>query len=329
MLRPLAFVTFGLAALYGGYWVVGSRAALSGAEAALAALKSEGRADYSGVELHGFPSRFDVTISDPRLLDPASGATIWSAPFLQVLALSYRPNQVIAVWPHEQSLTLGPAELGLTSEDLRASVALGASLSLPLDHAEVEGHGLTLSAGPELSVHADKLIFATRPSEGPASHQAALVLTGLAPAPALRSRIDPASRLPAVLEELRADATLTFDRPLDRSLTTATPRLTAIRAIDAKGGWGRISLTAQGELAVDANGFAEGRIKISATHWRDLLDLAREAGALSPDMARSLTNGLQAVALASGDPERLELPLIFRDGESFLGPFALGAAPRF
>lgn len=190
-MRWLLWLVAFLAALYGGYWFVGSSAVLKATEATLAQMKADGTADYSKVELHGFPSRFDVTITDPKLVNSRDGLATWSAPFVQVLALSYRPNNVIAVWPNDQTLTLADETLSLKSSSLKASVTVSPTLSLPLDHSEMEGHDLILSRSTdaEPALLADKLIFATRlAADQPASnsHQAALVVTNLTPGP--RSR---------------------------------------------------------------------------------------------------------------------------------------------
>jgi len=327
-MRFLVWLTALAALLYGGYWYVGSRAVLGSAEAALTQLKAEGRGDYSGIELHGFPSRFDVTIKEPRLFG-ANGRMGWQAPFVQVLALSYQPNHVIAVWPHDQTLTLGPERMGLTSSDLRASAAFAASLSLPLQHAEMEGHDLVLSGG-DWSVLATKMILAARQSASqPAGQEVALVLTGLAPGDALRARIDPTGQQPALVDTAELDLTPVFDRPVDRSVLASPLRLTALRTIDGKFHWGQLGLDVQGDLAADAQGFAEGKLSLTARNWRGIYALAQSAGAIPLQIAKPLQNILAALEKGSGEAGVVKLPLRFKAGQTFVGPIALGPAPRF
>jgi len=94
-----------LAALYAGYWVVGSRTVEGQAVSGLDALQSDGwTVAYSDVNTRGFPSRFDTTVTDLDLTAP--DGTRYQAPFVQALALSYRPNEVIAAFPDEQTLTI-------------------------------------------------------------------------------------------------------------------------------------------------------------------------------------------------------------------------------
>lgn len=327
-MRPLIWLTLFLAALYSGYWVVGSRSALAGVEAALAGMKAAGRADHAGVEIHGFPSRFDLTIIAPALAS-AGGEVRWQAEFLQLLALSYRPNRLIAVWPPAQRLSVGPATIAIASEDLRASVTLTPNSELPLDHAELAGRGVELATSPGWSLAADRLMLASRRSGGPQSHEIALVLTALRPGPQVKALLDPEGRLPAALPELRLGAIADLDRPLDRRALTAQPRLRALRAIDGSAAWGEIRLDARGGLTVGADGYATGRIELTARNWRGLLALATATGALTPEASQSLANGFAALAKAGGDENLLTLPLVFKDGMASLGPLALGPAPRF
>lgn len=327
-MRPLLWLTAILAVLYSGYWLVGSRTLLSGTETALSQLKADGRADFTSIGLRGFPSRFDLTISDPELIS-SDGQQGWQAAFVQVFALSYRPNHLIAVWPDEQILTLGGDTLTLRSTDLRASVTLGARLSLPLDHAELEGHGIDLSSRLGWQLLAEKLVFASRQADPEAkSHELALVLTGFAPGNDLRRLIDPEGKLPALAENASATLITDFDRPLDRGIVAAEPRLTALRALDLSFVWGPLSLTAKGDLSVGVDRFPTGRISLTVRGWRDLLSLFVTAGALTPDMARTLENGLAAIETGTGQSAELRLPLTFDRGLMRLGPFLLGPAPR-
>lgn len=327
-MRPLIWLTLILAALYGGYWVMGSRAALNGVEATLAGMKAAGRADYAGVEIHGFPSRFDLTITAPALVS-TDGQVRWQAEFLQLLALSYRPNRLIAVWPPAQRLIVGPATIQVASADLRASMTLMPKTGLPLDHAELAGRKVQLATAPGWSLAAERLMLASRRSGGPQSHELALILSALRPGARVKALLDPEGRLPDTLPELRLGAIADLDRPLDRAALTAGPRLTALRAIDGTAAWGDIRLEARGDLTVGADGHAIGRIELTARNWRALLALVTAAGALPPEASESLAGGFAALARAGGDEDRLTLPLVFKDGLASLGPFALGRAPRF
>ncbi|MEZ5887018.1 MAG: DUF2125 domain-containing protein [Paracoccaceae bacterium] len=327
-MRLLLWLTMTLAALYGGYWYVGSRAALSGMEAALDGLKADGVGDYAEVSLSGFPSRFDITIDKPRLLS-SDGATGWSADFLQLLALSYRPNQVIAVWPKEQSIRIAGEPLSIRSDDLRASIATEPTLSLPLDHAEVEGHRVEVARAPGLSLAVDKLILAARPSgRGQSSYDLAAVLTGLTPGAVLRGLVDPGATLPAAAEELRLQAAADFDRRIDKAALATPPRLRALREIDGHLGWGDMSLDVTGDLAADAGGFAEGRIEVKARNWETLFGLVAALGLVPPDQAGQVRNMLAVMAQGSKDGS-LTVPISFGDGMAMIGGAPLGPAPRF
>lgn len=328
-MRAVIWLTFILAALYGGYWVIGSRAALHGAEAALVQMKAEGRADYASVSIAGFPSRFDLTIDAPTLVSP-DGWSGWSAPFVQLLALSYRPNHLIAVFPDSQSFFAGPDRFTLKGERIRASVALSSDRSLALEHAELEGHALELNARAGWQIMAQKLILASRRANASGtSHELALVLSDLAPGADLRALIDPSGQFPAVAGTTRTNLIASFDRPLDRALTQDPARLTALNSIDISLTWGSMALTIKGDLAIDSYGYPAGRLALEARDWHAIYGLLRNGGMIAPEVATQFENGLAEVARAGRDPDVLELPLTFQDGAVWLGPLALGPTPRF
>lgn len=326
-MRLIVWITFIAAALYGGYWFIGSRSVLAGTEEALQQMQAEGRGAYQSVSIAGFPSRFDMTVDRPALTS-ADGAVSWSAPFLQVLALSYRPNHVIAVWPNDQTLQLGAERFGVHSSDMKASVALTAGLDLPLDHAEFEAHdlGLTLNQQPQL--HMGKLLVASRQKDGPQSHEVAIIATDLAPGDALRALIDPAGKNPALFDQSRLDMIVDLDRPLDRGIIDQPARITALRQIDGALHWGTVGVTVAGDLTVDAQGIPAGNLRLVVTDLPALMEMVQRAGLLSDEQAAFLRKAFDGMATTGTDGSETTLPLTLLDGQIWFGLIPLGPAPQ-
>jgi len=327
-MRALLVTTAIAAGLYGGYWFVGSHYAQAGVEQALAKMKAEGRADYGAVTLHGFPSRFDMTIDAPRLTS-ADGSLGWQAPFLQLLALSYRPNRLIAVWPHEQTLTIGSEVLTLATTDLRANLNLMANTALTLDTTTLEGKGLVVSRAGGGALAADHLVFATRQAGSAAEHEVAVEVDALSVDAALRQLIDPAGTLPPAAEPARLGALVSFDRPLDRTLADAPAQVQAIHKITGHFGWGPVQIDLGGDIVIDANRDATGQVTLSARQWREALALAVRAGAIPADKAPRIESLLGSLAGQSGEPDLLKLPLTLSDGLLRFGPLPLAPLPKF
>lgn len=360
-MRGLVALVMAAAVAWGGYWYAGSRAVLAGARAALAELRDQRRGDAAGVTLAGFPSRFDLTIAAPSLTS-ADGSLGWAAPFVQIFALSYQPHHLIAVWPHQQSLTIAGQRLTLLSSDMRASAVAGASLALPLDHAQMVASGITLgstraatggrSAGDwDLSLREIRLALrradtgraestvASTASAVPAGappladdgrdHQIGLALDDLAPGPGLRRLIDPGGRLPALIRAVSLTAILSFDRPIDRHAAATGARITAIRDIKGDLRWGEIAVSLGGALGIGQDGLPEGQITLVARQWRPLLAALTEAGAIRPEVAPTVTRMAEALARGAGDSGDLTLPLDLGSGWISLGPFPLAPIPRW
>lgn len=323
-MRKLLIFVIALGVVYGGYWLIGSAAVERGAKAALAQVQADGwDLTYDSLVTRGFPSRFDTTLTNISLRDPGTGIG-WQAPFFQLLALSYLPNRVIAIWPNDQTVIMPGQTLQVTSDRLRASVAVGANTALTLTKATAETGPLTVVYfGWRAAI--DKGLVALRQAAGDNSYDVYADLTALTLPAALKSRLDPAADLPAALSVVRADTTLTLDRPLDRHLEKGPPpALQTLVVKDLNLTWGKLTFRASGQIVADAQGRAEGRLDIRADDWRGLIALAVNAGLIDPGVAPTVEN---MGTMITGGADMLDLPLTFSDGRMALGLLPLGAAP--
>lgn len=325
-MRKLIYVVIAAVLAYGGYWFAGSRAVLAGVEQALGEMKAAGRADYAAVGLQGFPSRFDITVDAPRLVS-ADGGVEWSAPFIQVFTLSYRPNHIIAVWPNEQTLRLNRETIGVTTADMRASATFGLSADLPLDHMEMVAKDGVLTSDFGWSAPFAEARFATRQAGSEAAHDMGVEVLGVLPdIPGLPPAFAPAAAGPA---HFRVDVTVQLTGPLDRKAAENGVRPEAIMVRSVTGKWGPLEFSANGDLTVTPAGVPEGRVETETRGWREIVPLLVAAGAVRPELAQTVENGLQAIAQGGGDPDVLKLPLVIQGGAMSLGPVPLGPAPRF
>lgn len=325
----LALVLLG-AGLWGGYWFLGARALERGAAAFLAETDRGGlRASHAGLAVAGFPNRFDLTATDIAVAD-ASGLAGWSAPFLQIFALSYRPNHVIAVWPNAQTLTLPGERIELTSARMEASLVVEPGTDLALDRSAFVTRGLSLRGATGWTAALAEGRLGLRQTVGRANHyDLGLALAGFAPDPALRALLDPAGLHPAAVETLTLDVEVGLDAPLDRhALGGPPPRPTRIGLREGRAVWGGMELRGAGHFEIGPDGRPEGRIALRARDWRAMLGLAVAAGLVAPRVAPTWEGLLATLDEADGVEGWLELPLVLAGGRMSLGPFPLGAAPR-
>lgn len=329
-MRRLIWLVIALMALYSGYWFVGARAVERGAEAALELARADGRADAAGVSLAGFPSRFDLTFEAPRL-QSGDGAIAWSAPFAQVFALSYRPNEVILYAPAEQSLRIGAGEFRLLNEDMRASAALRIGGDLPLDRATaiVTAPRLAPADGgdPAQTLAARELRAAIRAVETPNAYEIGLEVLDLDLPPAVLAALGRETGLSGRIARLHLDGRMRLSTPLDRHVQwAAPPRMTAFDLAEARLDWAGLSVLAHGQVEITATGQPEGRIMLRTHDWQKMLQLALQAGLVPPE--RMIMFGAIAGQMAAQtDDGAVELPLSFHNGMTSLGPLPLGPAP--
>lgn len=319
-----------VAAVWMGLWAVGSVLYERGLTAWVEARRAEGwAADVGELNVAGFPNRFDTTLTDVRMADPATGVA-WSAPFVQFLSLAYKPHQVIAVLPETHTFSTPLQTMSITHERARGSLFLEPSTSLPLDRAVavIDTLVLTSTLGWDVSLNEARLA-AEKVAATNTTYRIGAEMTDLRPSLGTRAVLDPAGVLPDTVAELRLDAMLDFTAPWDRSaIEVARPQVTAIDLRDLSARWGDVTFRAAGELSVDAAGLPEGRITVKAVEWRRLLDMAIGTGLLADTFRPALERALELMAALEGPSNTLDAPLSFENGFVSFGPIPLGPAPR-
>ena len=327
-MRKLTFIVAILAAIYAGYWFIGSSAVEKGVTGQIAKMNEAGwDITYSDLATKGFPSRFDTSATDLSVTTPDDAFT-WNVPFVQANALSYRPNNVIAVFPNQQEIILDGQPVVVNSDGLRANLTVAAGTDLDLSNftAEVGDLSLDLPSGPLTSLTSG--LAALRPAAAPLIYDAYITLDNLALPPALRAALDPNGTLPETLSQTVIDAQVTLEEKLDRHVlaTKKLPLIDKIVLNNAAMTWGALELRGAGEITIDLGGVPTGQITLKATNWLQMVDIAVKIGALDAQVGRTLRN---AGLLLSGGSNDISIPLSFKNGLMSIGPIPAGPAPRF
>ena len=321
--RFLLWFVLALGVLWGGYWFVGARALEQGAKAWFADQKAAGMvADNSDITVAGFADRFDLTITDPHLADPVSGWG-WQAPFVQILAMTWKPWHVIAALPPTQVIHAPDGqEVTVASTRLMASVMVQPTPDLPLKRAVVEGEGVNISSSGGWQVGLDKIVLAAETAATQANTLRIGADVGTLTLPQAYANLPD---LGSALSALHLDANVTLSQPFDRSLNN--PQLVNVTLTQFHIAWGVVDLTATGEVKPDAQGVASGQIDLKLKGWQSLPAAAVALGLVPPTNEETIRRGLEFLAKASPDPEVISLPLKLADGQMSLGFIPLGAAP--
>ena len=315
------------AAAWMGWWAFGSIAYERGLNTWIEARRAEGwAADVATLETRGFPNRFDTTLSEVRLADPATGVA-WSAPFLQFLSLSYRPNEVIAVLPEQHSFATPLQQVTISHDRARGSLFLAPSTSLPLQSARVVVDALDVASSLDWSVRLDEGRFAAELAPATeTTYRIGSEMLGLAPSAGMLRVLDPGKVLPGKIKRVRLDATIRFTAPWDRrAIEDARPQIETIDLTDLSARWGSVNFRAAGALRVNKAGVPTGEITVRAVDWRRLLAMAVSAGLVPEAVSGALESAFE---LLGGRRDTLDVPLEFRGGQVRLGPLPLGPAPR-
>lgn len=306
---------------YCGWWFYAAQDLRSDVEDWFAAQRAEGwTATYTDLSMRGFPSRTDLTISNPDITVPEEGFA-WRAPFLQILALSYKPGHVIVVWPDTQTLTMPDGEMAVSSDGLRASVVFEGQKIL---RSNAEAPVLNI-AGPEVSVAVADAIFAlekfaTTDSTYRVAVSAGRIATSL---PNAASSIGPDA-----LASLRADMDIEFDQPLRLDThSESPPRPTRVNLKRSAITYGEVTFRVSLAASIDPQGVLTGDMSISAENWRKGIDAARENGDLPAEISDGLIDLLAMLSTFNGTRDSLDVTLGINGGTLLLGPVPVGRIP--
>ena len=262
-------LTFILLAAVGwsGYWFIGASGSQAAFESWIEQRRDDGWvAEYNDLTVQGFPNRFDASFTGLSLADPETGLA-WQAPFFQILALSYQPNSVIAIWPQEQMVATPQGKYQLASDDMRASLTLQPDTQLALERTTLTAENLVVTASsPPETAGIEALTLAAERAEGTeATYRLGLAASGVAPSAPWMETVDPGGKLPGTLQTLNADLTVTFDKPWDRAaieIARPQPRRIDLRLAQAR--WGQLDLQLAGSVDVDEGGQPKGKITVKA-----------------------------------------------------------------
>ncbi|GIT91182.1 hypothetical protein JANAI62_16370 [Jannaschia pagri] len=312
MLRLLTILSLVAAILWGGWWLLGAYSLDRGIAAGLDQARDQGwRVTVGDTSVSGFPNRFDTQFTEVDVTTPDG---LWGVamPFLQVFALSYRPNDIIVVPATTATVTTPGAPLAISADDLRASASLSLSSQPDVERLTVVGTGLSVaSADGDLAL--DRGQLALRTAAEPFSYDLAVSLAGMA----LEQASFPAG-LPDRIDDAAVDVTATWDRP-----PAEGGRLVSLKIRHSYVRWDDIRVDAGGDIRIGPSGFPEGDLVVDLVGWQGLLPVLAQAG-LPAGQVALLAGGLTGLE----DNGVARVPLTLRGGQMLFGTIPLAALPR-
>jgi len=326
-MRKLIALIVVLAGLWSGYWYFGATTKHQMIAAWMEDRRADGwTADYSDFRVIGFPNRFDSFFTDLDLRDPRSGIG-WTAPEFEILALSYQPNHIIAVWPNHQSLSFPLETVTVDSSRMMASVVFEPDTKLAVARTSLETSDLLLNGSSGWHTGIASLHLSTRQHAGlNDAHDVVFDARSVSPTAQVLKTLDPSGKLPTTIDMLYLDLVLGFDAPWDRvAIEQGAPLLTRITVNRLDSQWGQLGLAGSGVLDVSRNGVINGKLDLDLKNWRAVVDLFVTSGVIDQTIADTIKSALGL--FAGGDS--LKTTLSFANGSWSLGPVPLGPAPYF
>jgi hypothetical protein len=330
-MRRVLLVLAAAVALWAAWWPLAAWRSVSATEGWLEARRDAGwQAEWADVEIRGFPLSYVRTILAPELADPDTGWA-WRAPDI-TLARARHPELaqpgLVVQFPPEQEVRTPEQRLTVAGGLLQAEMRLdGPEAQLEGATLTAQALGVTSDAGWQASLAAGRLT-AIASAAVPGVMTVTLSGEGLALPSETAERLRRADLAPGTVERIQGEAEVTFDRAWDiAALEETRPQPRRIVIKNAALRWGALDLRVAGTLDVGEGGVPDGELLVKATNWREILAAARATGTLPDGVADAAEGALELVSRLAGSPRTLDIPLVFRDGRTRLGPVPVGPTP--
>ena len=334
------FIALALLAAWTGWWFYLTHRIETGIEARAVEMRAAGwDIGHGRITTTGWPFRTRIAIAYPTVTAPDGHAI--SAPSLVAEANTYNPDKWVVIAPDGLVLTRpNMGKVAVRGDALRMSLshlrARFPDLRIQLDQPVFTPHP---GAAPFPILRADQLQIEARPHmvDGPAG-TAATAATG---AVDVLFRLTEARARPGgILDGLAVQGPVggwietTINgadhlrgRTMIGDLKTwagAGGRFTAVRG-ELKAGASTATLSSD-TLTAGPDGRLRGSVALTAD--KPLPALAGLARSGVPGVDRAAAAGAATATALTGDTSAVSLPLVFRDGRTWLGPFALAPAPK-
>ncbi|MFA4893237.1 DUF2125 domain-containing protein [Brevundimonas sp.] len=322
-----------LLAAWTGWWFYLTTQIETRLDARVAALRQDGwTISYASRTTTGWPFRARVSIPHAEIMAPSGHGV--AAPELVAETNAYNPDRWVVIAPDGLTLTrAGKGKVGIAGDGLRLSVS---HLRERFPDLRVEMIRPTFTthrdAEPFPIASAERILLNVRPhlTDGRAATDEMDVAFELVDA---RGRpggpVEGATRqgrLTARIEGtvLNASRLGGMDSAgVFAAWTASGGRFTAIKG-ELQAGESRARIESQ-TLSADGDGRLQGEVALRAE--RPMAAISGLAGSRTGAVNRLGAAGAAAATAASGD-RGVDLVIQFRDGRTWLGPFALAPAPK-
>lgn len=316
---------------WSGWWFFAAHSMQSGLTQWLDDRRAEGwQADVQQMKLSGFPLALEQTLIEPALADPDTGVAFTTETII-ISAPAWWPGDVTLRFPEEEVVLASTLERHvIQAQAARADLRLHPGPTLELEELALTSGPWSVDTPNGSTMTAQGLTVRLLQSDDISTAydiklEAPAFQPGSVPRRAWRIPQD----WPIAFESLTLDATVGFDRPLDRAtIEEARPQPRRLDLHLAEAAWGALLVRIAAALDVDETGLLSGELSLQAQNWRDMLSLAETAGALPPSFRPQLENILAALARGSVNPDTIDITITLRQGTMYLGFIPLGNAPR-
>ncbi|MCY4459457.1 MAG: DUF2125 domain-containing protein [Albidovulum sp.] len=299
---------------WSAYWLIGGRIAKAAVEDRL---RRESSLDirYSDISVSGFPNRFDFTIANPEIADSRS-RTRWTAPFIQILSLSYDWSHLIAVWPETQAITFGDEEFIVDSSGMKASFvferrpdSMPERFALEFDRADV------LASDRAVGSFSGGVLAVERVGTDAEAYRIGIAISEAEFDSASNSGILNSADTTLSVSDLSGDIRVHFDGPPRSSdFHDLLPYISEITFDSLNSSINGLDLSMDGGLEFAPSGYPVGELAVELEHPALLAEIAVAHGLATREEAAAIVLAVSSLLSGGSRDEAILIPILFENG---------------
>ena len=310
--------------LWSGYWAAAAYAFEQGAHLAVREARKSGvSARFQEISLRGYPTQFEMGVSDISV--GVENTLTWETQKAVLHTASFKPNEISLNLSetHQINSSFGATTIATTQAEI--SVLFRQSWLIPLGIISLQAEDMTIDHADGFRANLGSVLATvtgyTDPTE---AYNFAAELKNID----LGSLL---SQLPPIyqsVQEFRLNTDVLFDAAWDRTaISRGLPTLQKTILNDASFDFGTSNISLTGQLIHEDPLGPTGQINLTVQGWQSLFELAKSLGYVAPNLEDMLFTLLTDLAAQTGASDTITLPLSLQNGRISYGALSLGTLP--
>ena len=311
--------------IWSGYWAAAAYAFEQGAHlAAREAHKSGVSAQFQDISVQGYPTEFEVGISDISV--GVENTLTWETQKAVLHTASFKPNEISLDLSETHQINGSFGATTIATKQAELSILVRPSWLIPLGKIALKAEDMAIEHADGFKANLGS-VFATVTSyaDPKEAYNLAAELDNISLG-RLLPELPPAYHS---VQALRFNSDVLFDAAWDRkAMSRGLPALQKTVLNEIRFDFGDANISATGQLTHEAAFGPTGQINLTVQGWQSLFELAKSLGYVAPNLEDMFFTLLTDLTAQTGSSDTITLPVTLQNGRVSYGALTFGTLPK-